>query len=325
MDNPRDTRPPRDPRDKPRRPASTVGAPTSDEPRGPRRRKSILVDPNEPPEERKARRRSQSQTRARLQSPPSDESITGRYIRHRDGTIDFMPDGDEARKKPHDAERKTAPRNLQFREKRNGYESEEGEILRKGKGRGDVSDDGDLAGAVRAPPPRRGGGERSLDDDRPRRPPPQRRRSRPPPPPDLSDDDDIPPRRPPPRRRTVYPDEDDYLSDEPPRRRRPPYDSDIAPPRYDRLPVRSRYDDDDYDDRRGGGGLRRSKSDRRYRGDELDRYRDDGRRPPRNAREREEKKKDDWKKQLMAQAMPVVKQEGGKFIKEILAQQMQGR
>ena len=109
-------------------------APTKDVPPDPvvptKVRKSILVDPDEPRAARDARRRSRSKERPRLRSPPSDETISGRYVKHRSGKVDFIPD------RAHDLEQKNSESNRQFRGKRDGYESEEGMQLRKERGGG---------------------------------------------------------------------------------------------------------------------------------------------------------------------------------------------
>lgn len=110
-----------------------------------RRRKSILKDPSDGP------KRSRSGSQVRVRSPSeekgygSDDSSNGWWIKHKDGRKEFVHDNDpraasmkSRASKPtgrHDLENKSAPRNKQFREKRDGYESDEGETLRKEKGR----------------------------------------------------------------------------------------------------------------------------------------------------------------------------------------------
>ena len=213
-----------------------------------------------------------------------------------------------------DLEAKNRAQHRRFRDMRDGYESDEGETLRKNKtprgppgggppdaGAGvdprqrpprDPYDDRGppppYDGSGRGPPPR----SRTYDDDRA----PPRRRDR-----DRDYDDDLPP----PRRRK----DRDYDDDPPPPRRRrdPPdveYGSEPIPVRRSRSerqlqrPKPSRrddYDDDDDDDRRRPAPTRhRSQDDaqRRRRRDDDDGgrdYRDDPRR--RNDRDRDDRRR----------------------------------
>ena len=168
-----------------------------------------------------------------------------------------------------DLERKNRPRDKQFRDKRDGYESDEGETLRKSKPRGDNFDEPDprKRGARDAyndrqrdpygdqrPPPRRGG----YDDDEP--PPPRRRRDR--------DYDDEPPPR---QKRRDQPGVE-YGSDPVPAVRR----SNTERPGRSQKSRRD-YDDDESseDDRRRPPPRRRSQDDTRRRRRDYDDDRDD--------------------------------------------------
>lgn len=302
-------------------------APTKDVPPGPevpqKVRKSILVDPDEPRAAREARRRSRSKERPRLRSPPSDETISGRYVKHRNGKVDFIPD------RAHDLEHKNSESNRQFRGKRDGYESEEGMQLRKervggGKPRPrrrvpvDSDDENGIgpkttaalgAGAGAAATAAAAGGAAATA-----------RRRRPPP---LDYDD----RRPAPRRRGYY-DDEGYETEAPPRRARWDLDDDDMyaggrrrpPPRVApaTMPMRPRRyaDDDDYYDPRPPPDMRRARSERRPPPRD-DYYSDRDRRGSRRGGPPAAEKKD-WKKDLMAEAMPVVKREGGRFLKKEL-------
>ncbi|KAI9653132.1 MAG: hypothetical protein M1831_006216 [Alyxoria varia] len=244
--------------------------------------KSILINSNESGPQRAVRGKSRSDSRARLRSPSSDdESVTGRYIKHRDGRFEYFPDaagGGGKSKRVRDLEHKDGVSDRKFRHKRDDYESDEGDTLKREKG---------------APPRNRGYADGSHDDDvrgpRPRSQPAHRR----------------------------YPDDDPY--DAPSRRSR--YEDDYDRPRkahtqqYDRMPVRTRARPDDYyDDRQTE--LRRSRSDRRYRDDPRDReYDRDGRRP------KDKKKEADWKKKVMNEAGPLVMKEGGKLLSSYLEKQ----
>ena len=244
--------------------------------------KSILVNSNENGPQR-TRGKSRSDSRARVRSPPSsdDESISGRYIKHRDGRFEYFPDasgGGGKSKRARDLEHKDGVSDRKFRHKRDDYESDEGDTLKREKG---------------AAPRSRGYADGSHDDDvrgpRPRSQPAHRR----------------------------YPDDDPY--DAPPRRSRYEDDYDRSrrsqPQQYDRLPVRTRGRDDYYDDRETD--LRRSRSDRRYREDPRDRDYDRGAR----RRKDKEKEKGDWKKKVMNEAGPLVMKEGGKLLSSYLEKQ----
>lgn len=225
-------------------------------------------------------------------APPIGEGL--KPAMRRDGSRTRLPPDarpqfpDEASNAP-DLERKNRARDRQFRDMRDGYESEEGEAHKKNM----------------APPPRR-----YTDDDRPRGQEPRSRRPH-----------DRDPPYPPPwdagRRRGDYDDEepprssrkkrDPYYDDDarPPRRRgdRPPpdieYGSDPIPARRgsERRPRRrddysDEEEEDDYRPRR-----RRSAEDSRRaprRGDELD-YNSDGRRRrdvPYDDRDRDRRRRD---------------------------------
>ena len=116
-----------------------------------------------------------------------------------------------------DLERKNRRRDKEFRDKRDGYESDEGEMLRKGKPRGDRPPPG--ADDFNGPDPRR---RRPRDDRDPRDGPPRDRDRRDRQPQDRDRYDDA---RPPPRRRDDYDDRD-----APPRRRRDQHDDYNDPP-----------------------------------------------------------------------------------------------
>jgi hypothetical protein len=89
----------------------------------PPRRPSILVDPDETSSQR-ARRRPRSNSQVRLQAS-DDESDYDRPRARSNKT------GGPPRSARHDLERKVSPEQKQFREKRDGYESEEGEMHKK--------------------------------------------------------------------------------------------------------------------------------------------------------------------------------------------------
>lgn len=206
----------------------------------------------------------------------------------------------------HDLERKNRPDERRFREKRDGYESDEGERHRKAMASGRrprYDDEDDL------PPPPRGSRRRDPDmygrppprddpyENRDRRRPPPRRRET------YSDDESLPPRRKGPRDGVEYgadPIKPKRRDTErgPPRRRDPEErrrrdkyddysdDSDYRPRRRrSEEPPRRRDRRDDYDDeprrpRRDDPGRRRDRSRRRYSDDEYDDRRRDRDRPP---------------------------------------------
>lgn len=91
------------------------------------RRPSILVDPDESASQRDARRRSRSIDRVRLQTDSSDDGYDDG--RRRGGP----PKPRLSRRASLDLERKTTDENKKFRARRDDYESDEGEILRKAK------------------------------------------------------------------------------------------------------------------------------------------------------------------------------------------------
>lgn len=180
-----------------------------------------------------------------------------------------------------DLEGKNKPRHREFRDMRDGYESDEGEMHRKtmaGSGRRSRREDEDPRG-----PPPRGPPPRNPRDDDMRGPPPRRPRREDYPPDDSTqlsrrprDDpyDEPPPRRKP---RDPYYDNDDY---EPrPRRQRssrpPPeveYGSDPIPARRrsDRRPPPQRRDRDDYSDQDDYRPRRRRSFDDHRRGPRRD-------------------------------------------------------
>ncbi|KAI9713758.1 MAG: hypothetical protein M1828_001352 [Chrysothrix sp. TS-e1954] len=161
-------------------PAGAPRGAADDEPRKPRlaRRKSILVDPDETSSQRATRRGSRSRSQVRIQAPPDDADtdtvyVDGHYVRHRDGNVEFVPnDTARPRRSPLDLERKTDGRNRQFREKRDDYESDEGEKMRSARQRRapiDEDDEDDSPPDRRRPRP---------DSGLPRRERPRRERSR---------------------------------------------------------------------------------------------------------------------------------------------------
>ncbi|RMY87609.1 hypothetical protein D0861_05279 [Hortaea werneckii] len=205
-----------------------------------------------------------------LPPPPMGEALKRRpSAMKREGSRSRVPNmrpefPDEGSVAP-DLERKTRRRDREFRDKRDGYESDEGETLRaaKPKRRGGGYDDD------RGPPPARRGG-RYDDEFDDRGPPPRRRKD------DFDDYDDPPPRRrgggrpveygsdpvpvkrrdtdggrrPPPRsRRDDYSDsEDDYSRPPPPRRHRS-YDDGKRRGGRDKYGDDRIYDSDDREDR----------------------------------------------------------------------------
>lgn len=305
--------------------------------------RSALRDPSGP-------RRDRSDSQVRVQEPDandSDGSIEGHYVRHRDGRVDFIPD-DKSRRggNPRDLERKNGPDNRRFRDKRNGYESDEGEQLRRERRRR-ADDD-----APARMPPANGSNNYDLPE-RPRRRPDRgdvdpvaagaggaaagygAARSSRRPPPDRNDDpyDDEPPRarRPRPRPRSTAYDEDPRYHErgydsERPRRRRSAWDDEdpdlpprrsARPPRdpYDDPRPRRRYadDDDDYYDAAPRRSNTMSGRSRRSRYDDPRDPRDPRAAAPGGA---------DWKNQGMelfkTHAMPVIRQEGGRMIRKQL-------
>lgn len=258
------------------------------------RRKSILVDPQDRARRPPAARRN---SQVRLQSSDDEQ---GGFV-----PVRRPPIGSEASRvdremaSRHDVERKTQPEHRRFREKRDGYESDEGETLRRGapaddprprrsqKQPRDYDDDGYGYG---------GGGGRDRDRDRQRRPDPR-----------TLDPRDIEPREMPVRTRAPpvqYGDAPlngkgrgggDYGDGamrransyrDPGRRPRQAYDDDDddyrAPPRRhasQRQPQRRGYDPrmDDYDDYdRRDAGYRSDRDGRRQRGPRYDDYYSDG-------------------------------------------------
>lgn len=261
------------------------------------------------------------------------ETVVGEYVRHRDGRIDFKPTRTEGSKKhPPDFDDRKAARKKEIRARRDDYEVDEAEALRAAKRdkgvRHDPLDHYDLPDRTRPPLASENsvpagpaaaatagaatvgalGGYAAANSRKARRPPPEATRRRH----DDYDDDYPPPRsrrprRPPP---DIY-DDPGYASERPRRVARRDLDDDYAsdrgPPRrsggaarYDR---RLRYDDDLYDDM---GPPRRSRSarvgDRRPVGAPVD--------------------KADWKQQgiglFKTHAMPVIRQEGGRFVRKEL-------
>ena len=87
------------------------------------RRPSILVDPDETPSERAHRRRSRSNSNVRLQT--SDDEDDYRQQRRR-----AVPRESSRR---HDLEAKNGEDHHRFRQKRDGYESDEGEVHRRAR------------------------------------------------------------------------------------------------------------------------------------------------------------------------------------------------
>ena len=256
---------------------------------------------------------------ARVRDPSPVESVVGEYVRHRDGKVDFKPPRPRGVRKPQELEARDNIGAPPVHSRRDGYESDEGPPKRGGKqgrrSRGDVLDGYDLperprnrsmseyagpaaVGAVAGAATGYPGARRS------RRPPPESRRQR-------YDDpeDDYPargarrPRNPP----DPY-DDRGYASDRPRRASRWDPDDDVTyadlAPR--RCPPRARYEEDDYyDDRRAPPMRSRSiqEADPRLAGG-----RPGG--------------KEDWKQQgiglFKAHAMPVIRQEGGRFVRKEL-------
>lgn len=302
--------------------------------------KSILREPSAT-----GRPRSNSQVRIRAESPGNDSegSNEGRYVRHRDGRVEYISGSTSGRpsRRPMDLEKKNAPRNKDFRDKRDGYESEEGEMLKKAAPRSsrkaypDDDRDADMGrrpkqssrddyGAAAA-----GGAAGAAASRRPRGGPARVHYD--------YDDDDEPaaPRSRAPRNRPDRYDERGYASDrgkssrherdeyaDRDARRRPEASGSNRRPRGQGAAPRSRYDDDypPKDDRRP---LQRSRSERVPR-DTRDRYGRDER-----GASSKEKANKDWKKQasaiFMSQAMPMIKKEGTRFVKQELENYMKNK
>lgn len=89
-------------------------------------RASILINPDETASQRDARRRSRSIDKVRLQTDSSDDEYGGDRRRG-------PPKPRLSRRPSHDLERKTTDENKKFRNRRDDYESDEGETLRKSK------------------------------------------------------------------------------------------------------------------------------------------------------------------------------------------------
>lgn len=154
------------------------------------RRGSVLANPDSG---ERPHHRTRSRSKVRLQEPEDsgdgegesdDGRDGGRYVRHRDGRREFVPDagrGDRdhvpRRPKYHqrvsDLEAKDAPKHRDFRAKRNGFEAAEGrthrDIQAKYEGLDDLADDG--ASRIRAPDPYddRAAGAASRRSQKPRR------------------------------------------------------------------------------------------------------------------------------------------------------------
>lgn len=304
--------------------------------------------------------RSGSQVRIRDTSPDddSDGSVDGRYIRHRDGRVEFVPEGgsgSRSNRRQVDLEQKTAARNRDFRAKRDGYESDEGEMLRgsrradhrtsrrleddvsygrdvnpphrpKGHGsrRSDSVDDiaaaavGGMTAARRRRDEAYGNGRRRYDDDDRRRGPRVRD--------DRYEDRGYASDRP--GRSSRY--DRDGAIDRDSRRRPDPYQSDARRPRAHDPALRARYDDDPYYDRRGErGGLQRSRSERVTRDRHGDHLRGSDRYGSHDSRAGSKGGNQDWKKQagamFMTTAMPVIRREGTKFVKKELESYLAGK
>lgn len=321
-------------------------------------RKSAMRDPSQP------RKRSNSEVRL---NPPtadgndSDESTNGYWVRHKDGKREFIHDSDpraadlgtrsgggRSKSSKVDLEAKNDPRDKKFRERRNGYESDEGETLKAAKPKrkeydlpyrdrpkGRYDDDSDAgyrgaaagaaglgAGAAAGAASRRK--KDDYDDDR-RKPDPRERRRR-------YDDDDYDeprskPRRPPP--------EKGYDTDAP--RQRPRWeDGDRYGERrgggrrddYGRDKRRSAYDDDPYySDRRDDRRMPERTKSSKYP-DDRDRYADRRRRDVDDRRVDKKKGDGDWKKTagtlFMTQAMPIIKKEGTKMLQKEMARRFGG-
>lgn len=133
------------------------------------RRPSILVDPDETPSERDRRRRSHSNSNVRIQASDDDDD----YARPPRQSRSAQPPTQQ-RASRHDAEGKGGDGYEKFRSKRDGYESDEGEKLRRAKKaprdyderqerslplRGKPRDPIDGVEYGGAPPPPSGGGE----------------------------------------------------------------------------------------------------------------------------------------------------------------------
>lgn len=95
-------------------------------PMGHPRRPSILISPDETASQRETRRRSRSIDKVRLQAESSDDGYD-------DDRQRGPPKPRLTRRLSHDLERKTTDESKKFRAKRDGYESDEGETLRKSK------------------------------------------------------------------------------------------------------------------------------------------------------------------------------------------------
>ncbi|KAK4998935.1 hypothetical protein LTR66_001925 [Elasticomyces elasticus] len=163
-------------------PDSEAGADDAAPPPSRSHRRSILVDPGESASAKATRRRSRPHSRARVEAPSSgDESNDGRYSSRRGVKEDRARGGSV--QSPHDLERKTGPREQRFREKRDGYESEEGQMLKRNRRhdadpsrpRRSQTEDDNIDGRRdrRRPPP-----IENLDYDLPRRETPRRVRER---------------------------------------------------------------------------------------------------------------------------------------------------
>ncbi|KAL9051531.1 MAG: hypothetical protein Q9162_005960 [Coniocarpon cinnabarinum] len=322
------------------------------------RRKSILVDPSEDPRDRQ-QRRERSNSRVRVKPPPTDYhssddegTIKGSYVRHRNGQVEFVPDDPKPKRRAHDLEKKTGDGDRRFRERRDGYESDEGEQLKSVRKRpprdardsiGDV-DDGSTnrpSGRSRHAGGREDGfvlpdrtrGGRDPRDDRDDRMVARRRYDAPPRGRHDSDlDDEYDPRsrrRPPPQRGPDSRRDRGYDSEGPSRRRRD-WDDDNQ---YSDRRRSGRYDDyppkrPDYRQDRRRSQPRPSK----YDDDPYDR-RERRRDEPPVRRARSDARRDEraggknvWANQAGAlfttYAMPVIKREGGKWARKQLESYM---
>lgn len=116
-------------------------------------------------------------------------SIVGQYVKHRDGRIEYTPTPGANKRnsaragagaRPRDLEKKTDPSHRDFRERRDGYGSDEGDALkdarrRSGRRGGGLSDDdgnrvyrdGDTLKQSRRKPKSRGDNDDDDDDDAP--------------------------------------------------------------------------------------------------------------------------------------------------------------
>lgn len=221
-----------------------------------------------------------------LPPPPLGSAIKREGSRSRKAHLhpEFPDEASYLNTRSHDLERKNRPDERRFREKRDGYESDEGERHRRAMAssrRPRYDDEDDLP-----PPPRdrrRRDKDRDADmygrppprddpyDDR-RRPPPRRRH-------DYSDEESLPPRRKGPRDGVEYGAEPikprrHNTEREPPRRRE--RDPEDRPRRRDKYDDYS--DDEDYRPRR----RRSEEPPRRRRDDRYDDYDDEPRRPRRD-------------------------------------------